>query len=281
MKITLAVLAAGLGSRFGADKQIVPIYGDSILLDYSIADAFAAGFDNVVLIVRSEIEAQMKAHLLKKFPADKLSFVCQDTMTPKEIERKKPWGTGHALLCLKELVHNPFLIINADDFYGAYSFEMMADALRKGKEKTFFSAGYRLGNTLSENGTVSRGICTVSEDHHLISIEERTKLLKTDENEATDERTGERFPLTSFVSMNFWGFTPDIFQLGVPLFETFIAEHKGDPKAEFYIPTLVSHAMAQGYVVEVVPTEAVWFGMTYQEDLEVVRREIERVNSEK
>ena len=179
MKITLAVLAAGLGSRFGADKQIVPIYGDSILLDYSIADAFAAGFDNVVLIVRSEIEAQMKAHLLKKFHADKLSFVCQDTMTPKEIERKKPWGTGHALLCLKELVHNPFLIINADDFYGAHSFEMMADALRKGKEKTFFSAGYRLGNTLSENGTVSRGICTVSEDHHLISIEERTKLLKT------------------------------------------------------------------------------------------------------
>ncbi len=277
MKITLAILAAGLGSRFGADKQIVPIYGDSILLDYSIADAFAAGFDNVVLIIRSEIEATMKAHLLKKFPAEKLSFVCQDQHNP--IERKKPWGTGHALLCLKDLISNPFLIINADDFYGAHSFEMMAKALREGKEKTFFSAGYRLGNTLSENGTVSRGICTVSADNHLVRIEERTKLLKTAEDEATDERTGERFPLTSFVSMNFWGFTPDIFRIGLPLFETFIAEHKDDPKAEFYIPTLVSHAMEQGYVVAVVPTEAVWFGMTYKEDLELVRREIERIET--
>ena len=182
------------------------------------------------------------------------------------------------MLCLKELVDTPFLIINADDFYGHHSFQMMAEALRTGKEKTFYSAGYRLGNTLSENGTVSRGICTVSADNHLLSIEERTKLLKTSDDEATDERTGERFALSSFVSMNFWGFTPDIFEMGVPLFQDFIAQYKDDPKAEFYIPTLVSHAMAQGYVVEVVPTDAVWFGMTYQEDLAVVKREIERLS---
>ena len=276
MKITLAILAAGLGSRFGADKQIVPIHGDSILLDYSIQDAFAAGFDQVVLIVRSEIEEALRTHLEKKFPPEKLAFVCQDKHNP--VERKKPWGTGHALLCLKELVATPFLIIHADDFYGRHSFQMMAEALRTGKEKTFYSAGYRLGNTLSENGTVSRGICTVSADNHLLSIEERTKLLKTSDDEATDERTGECFALSSFVSMNFWGFTPDIFEMGVPLFQDFIAQYKDDPKAEFYIPTLVSHAMAQGYVVEVVPTDAVWFGMTYQEDLAVVKREIERLS---
>jgi dTDP-glucose pyrophosphorylase len=275
MKITLAILAAGLGSRFGADKQIEPIHQHAILLDYSIYDALRAGFDEVVLIIRSEIEAMMRAHFKDRFPKAKISFVFQDRLTPKYLERKKPWGTGHALLCLKDSVKNPFLIINADDFYGKGAFSMMAEALRKKEEGVFYSAGYKLGNSLSENGTVSRGICSTDDKNNLIEIQEHTKLRKSNPHEAIDEATGNLFPLSTFVSMNFWGFTPDIFQIGIPLFETFIKENKENPTAEFYIPTLVSEAKHQGYVIRILPTDEVWFGMTYRDDLPLVKKEIE------
>ena len=244
MKITLAVLAAGLGSRFGADKQIVPIYGDSILLDYSIADAFAAGFDNVVLIVRSEIEAQMKAHLLKKFPADKLSFVCQDTMTPKEIERKKPWGTGHALLCLKELVHNPFLIINADDFYGRESYQVLVDFLKSHEQNCI--VGYKLSEVLSDFGTVSRGICELDTNSNLKAIHE-TKIFKSEGKILTEKADGSIYELNpqDLCSMNLMGFTKASLKFYEKYFIEFLDQHLNDPKTEFYMPTVISRMIKE------------------------------------
>lgn len=280
MKISLAILAAGLGSRFGSDKQLEHIHADNILLDYSIYDALNAGFDEVVLIIRTEIEDLVKNHFKNKFQGTKISYVYQDQQAPKGIERKKPWGTGHALLCLKEAVKNPFLIINADDYYGKDAFVHMAKALRSGKEKTFFSAGYKLCNTLSANGTVSRGVCSVDENHYLQSIEEITKLRKADDKTATDEETNRTFDINSFVSMNFWGFSADVFDLATPLFAQFVEENKDNPKSEFYIPTIVQHAHNLGYKVEVLPNDDAWFGMTYREDLQIVKPEIEKLISQ-
>lgn len=277
MEITLAILAAGLGSRFGSDKQLEHIHSDNILLDYSIYDAIEAGFDNVVLIIRSEIDDLVKNHFKNKFPNTKISYVYQDLQAPKGIERKKPWGTGHALLCLKEVVKNPFLIINADDYYGKDAFIHMAKALRLGKEKIFFSAGYKLVNTLSANGTVSRGVCKVDENHLLQSINEVTKLRKFDENLAIDEETNEKYDIKSYVSMNFWGFSHDVFDIATPLFEQFVIDNKENLKAEFYIPTIVQHAHDLGYSVEILPNDDAWFGMTYREDLDFVKGEIEKL----
>lgn len=277
MKISLAILAAGLGSRFGSDKQLEHIHSDNILLDYSIHDALEAGFDDVVLIIRTEIDELVKAHFKNKFQGVNISYVYQDQHNPKGIERKKPWGTGHALLCLKEVVKNPFLIINADDYYGKDAFVHMAKALRSGKEKTFFSAGYKLCNTLSENGTVSRGICSVDDNHFLQSIEEITKLRKMNETTAIDEETERTFDLNSYVSMNFWGFSNDVFDIASPLFLNFIEENKNNPKSEFYIPIIVQEARNLGYNVEVLPNDDAWFGMTYREDLQIVKPEIEKL----
>lgn len=277
MKITLAILAAGLGSRFGSDKQLQKIHKDNILLDYSIYDAIEAGFDNVVLIIRTDIEELIKEHLKGKFESVDISFVYQDKMSPKAIERKKPWGTGHAMLCLKDKVRNPFLIINADDYYGKTGFKTMAEALRKGKENTLFSAGYRLGNTLSLNGSVSRGVCSVDKDNRLESITEATKLVRKDEKNAIDENSKEQYPLSSFVSMNFWGFTPNIFEIAEPMFADFVEKNKENAKSEFYIPTVVQQAKNKGYEIEVLPNEDSWFGMTYLEDLELARQEIKKL----
>lgn len=277
MKITLAILAAGLGSRFGSDKQLEHIHSDNILLDYSIYDALQAGFDNVVLIIRSEIEQLVKEHFQNKFSGTQISYVYQDKQAPKGIERKKPWGTGHALLCLEQEVKNPFLIINADDYYGKDAFAHMAKALRSGTEKTFYSAGYKLRNTLSANGTVSRGVCAVDQDHLLQSITEMTKLREVSAQLAIDEETGKEIPMDSFVSMNFWGFSADVFGIARPLFEKFVQENKDNPKSEFYIPNIVQQAHDLGYKIQILPNNDSWFGMTYREDLQVVRKDIEEL----
>ncbi len=275
MKITLAILAAGLGSRYGADKQLEHIHNDNILLDYSIYSALKAGFEDVVLIIRSEIDSLVKGHFENKFEGVKFSYVYQDVLTPKNLERKKPWGTGHALLCLKDTIKNPFLIINADDYYGVNSFIDMAKALRAGKEKMLYSAGYKLRNTLSENGTVSRGICKVDDNHFLQSIEEARKLRKLNENTVIDEETNQTFDIDTYVSMNFWGFLPEIFPIAQAHFDDFIKENKDDPNAEFYIPSVAKYAHDEGYKVEVLPNNENWFGLTYREDLAFAKKEIE------
>ena len=291
MKPTLLVMAAGMGSRYGGLKQLdgVGPNGETIM-DYSIYDALHAGFGKVVFVIRRDFEEEFRLKVLSKYEhaiptevvfqeIDKLPhpFVCPEG-------RVKPWGTNHAVLMAAEAIHEPFCVINADDFYGRKAFAVMAEALQTIDPSTkgdYCMVAYHLGNTLSEGGTVSRGVCSVDSEGCLQKVEEQTALARDpeDPSRCLDGKSGLTFPLSTPVSMNFWGFTPDIFRIGLPLFETFIAEHKDDPKAEFYIPTLVSHAMEQGYVVAVVPTEAVWFGMTYKEDLELVRREIERIET--
>ncbi len=275
---TLVILAAGLGSRFGSDKQLENIHNGNALFDYSIYDALQAGFDNIVLIIRHEIDELTRQHLESRFNNVPITYVYQDDFNPEGIERKKPWGTGHAMLCVKDIVKNPFLIINADDYYGKEGFRLMYEALNNEKEKTFFSGGYLLKNTLSENGTVSRGICEVDENHHLLSINEATKLRKINDTTAIDEATQTEYPLSTYVSMNFWGFTHEVLDLAEHFFQAFVAEHRHDPKAEFYIPMVVQHAIKDyGYRLEVLPNHDNWFGMTYHEDLAMVKNEIEKL----
>ncbi|GJH41094.1 nucleotidyltransferase [Capnocytophaga sp. HP1101] len=275
---TLVILAAGLGSRFGSDKQLEDIHNGNALFDYAVYDALQAGFDNIVLIIRHEIDDLARQHLENRFNNVPITYVYQDDFYPQGIERKKPWGTGHAMLCIKDVVKNPFLIINADDYYGKEGFRLMYDALNSEKEKTFFSGGYLLKNTLSENGTVSRGICEVDKNHHLLSINEATKLRKINDTTAIDEATGDEYPLSTYVSMNFWGFTHDVLDIADRYFKEFVAEHKNDPKAEFYIPLVVQHAIKDyGYKLEVLPNHDTWFGMTYREDLAIVQKEMQKL----
>lgn len=278
MNTTLVILAAGLGSRFGSDKQLQEIYNGNALFDYGIFDALEAGFSDVVMIIRTEIDQLTKTHLENRFKGVPVSFVYQDLQNPKGIERQKPWGTGHAMLCVKDVVKNPFLIINADDYYGKDAFNFMAKALKSGKNKTFFSAGYLLRNTLSENGTVSRGICKVDSNNHLQSIVEATKLIKVNDTTVVDQETGINYDINDFVSMNFWGFTPEIFPMTEKLFADFVEANRDKPKAEFFIPLIVQHAIEkEGYVLEVLPNNDAWFGMTYREDLEKVKNEIQNL----
>lgn len=281
MKTSLVILAAGLGSRFGSDKQLEDIHNGNALFDYGIFDAIQAGFDDVVLIIRTEIDDLARKHLENRFKGLPVSYVYQDKHNPEGIVRQKPWGTGHAMLCVKDVVKNPFLIINADDYYGKDAFSYMVKALKSGKSKTFFSAGYLLKNTLSENGTVSRGVCKVDGNNHLQSIIEATKLKKIDEKTAIDEETSVKYDLESFVSMNFWGFTPEIFPMTEKLFADFVEANREKPKAEFFIPLIVQHAIEnEGYTLEVLPNNDAWFGMTYREDLEKVSKEIKSLTAQ-
>lgn len=275
---TLVILAAGLGSRFGSDKQLENIHNGNALFDYAIYDALEAGFDNLVLIIRHAIDDLARQHLENRFSGVPITYVYQDDFNPKGIERKKPWGTGHAMLCVKDFVKGAFLIVNADDYYGKEGYRLMYEALNSEKEKTFFSGGYLLKNTLSENGTVSRGICQVDENHHLLSINEATKLRKLDEHTAIDEETNTQYPLRTYVSMNFWGFTHEVFEIAERYFADFVEKNKENPKAEFYIPMVVQHAIKDyGYKLEVLPNHDTWFGMTYHEDLALVQNEIQKL----
>lgn len=275
---TLVILAAGLGSRFGSDKQLENIHNGNALFDYAIYDALEAGFDNIVLIIRHAIDDLARQHLENRFAGVPITYVYQDDFNPKGIERKKPWGTGHAMLCVKDFVKGAFLIVNADDYYGKEGYRLMYEALNSEKEKTFFSGGYLLKNTLSENGTVSRGICQVDENHHLLSINEATKLRKLDEHTAIDEETNTQYPLSTYVSMNFWGFTHEVFEIAERYFSDFVEKNKENPKAEFYIPMVVQHAIKDyGYKLEVLPNHDSWFGMTYHEDLALVQNEIQKL----
>ena len=275
---TLVILAAGLGSRFGSDKQLENIHNGNALFDYAIYDALEAGFDNIVLIIRRAIDDLARQHLENRFAGVPITYVYQDDFNPKGIERKKPWGTGHAMLCVKDFVKGVFLIVNADDYYGKEGYRLMYEALNSEKEKTFFSGGYLLKNTLSENGTVSRGICQVDENHHLLSINEATKLRKLDEHTAIDEETNTQYLLSTYVSMNFWGFTHEVFEIAERYFADFVEKNKENPKAEFYIPMVVQHAIKDyGYKLEVLPNHDTWFGMTYHEDLALVQNEIQKL----
>ena len=280
----LVIMAAGMGSRYGGPKQIDPVgaHGE-ILIDYSIYDALKAGFRRVVCILTKRIEADFKEIL-----GDRLGRICevryayQTGVLPEGFappaDRAKPWGTGHAILSCGDLIDAPFCVINADDYYGPGAFRSMYDFLRHAEEpEEYAMVGYRLSNTLTENGHVARGVCTV-EGGWLRDIQERTHLEPRDGGPAYTEN-GEWFPLSpeSTVSMNLWGFTPGIMPELERQFHTFLREMlPRDPRgAEFFLPEAVRCLLAAGKVrVRVFPSEDRWYGVTYRQDKPAVERAI-------
>ncbi|NOU59739.1 nucleotidyltransferase family protein [Marinifilum caeruleilacunae] len=278
MKPTLLVLAAGMGSRYGGLKQVDPIgpSGETII-DYSIFDAIKAGFGKIVFVIREQFEADFKKRFVEKLEGKiELEFVNQEIFKVPEgavytPEREKPWGTGHAILMAKDCIKEPFAVINADDFYGASAFKTMADFLKDGaSEKENCMLAYFLKNTISENGSVSRGICTANENDHLLTVVERTHIEKLPEHIAylEDEKW---YPLAdeSTVSMNFWGFTPNVFEHLNTQFKTFLAKSGSELKSEFYIPSVVAELIDQDETqFKVLRSDSQWFGVTYKEDKE-------------
>ena len=264
MDTTLVIMAAGMGSRFGGLKQIAPIGPNGeILLDFSIYDAKEAGFNKAVFIIKKAIEKDFKECVGKRIEKMiDVSYVFQETdKIPEEFsalsKREKPWGTGHAILCAKDEVTTPFAVINADDYYGKEAFKLMHDHLVNNKE--ICMVGYKLANTLTENGTVSRGVCDIS-DGCLKSVTEHTAL---------DKNSG--LPEDTIVSMNMWGFSPAIFKTLEKDFTVFLENLTNPEKEEFYLPSVVDNLIKkQGENVKVIPTSEKWYGVTYKEDAEAV-----------
>lgn len=286
MDLTLLVLAAGMGSRYGGLKQLdqVGSSGETII-DYSVYDAIEAGFNKVVFIIRRDIEKEMKELLFDKYSKKiKIEYVFQELdKIPEGVEvpadRVKPWGTGHAVLMAKDVINEPFVVINADDFYGKSAFKVVADYMKsqaadlKGKN---CMAGYRLQNTLSEHGTVSRGVCKVNDQSELIEVIERTKIgWKNEDIVADDNGSDLVLEGDNFVSMNFWGFTPDVFPELESEFKKFIVDNANNIKSEYYIPSIVSHQIDNNLAtVKVLEATDQWFGVTYKEDKPLVVNKI-------
>lgn len=277
--MTLVILAAGLGSRYGGMKQMDPISeAGEFIIDFSVYDAIKAGFDKVVFIIKETMREDFEATVGKRVsPFIKVEYAYQkpDAFVPADKipeGRTKPWGTTHALLCARDVVTDNFAVINADDFYGRDAFVTIAEHLKRAKDTPdamdVGMVGYILGNTLTDNGTVSRGVCEVH-DGMLGAIVERTKIAPDGESAAFYDGD-EKFslPYDTLVSMNFWGFTPSIFRYLEKSFASFLASDEGDPlKRECYLPMTVGEAMAEGKAaVRVFSTNAKWYGVTYGED---------------
>ncbi|UOB16051.1 nucleotidyltransferase family protein [Abyssalbus ytuae] len=290
-KPTLVVLAAGMGSRYGGLKQIDTFTseGDTII-DFSLYDALRAGFGKFVFIIRKSFEKEFKEIFNKKLEGKaKVAYVYQelDSVPEKYInpERTKPWGTGHALLMTKDKVKENFAIINADDFYGKDAFSVMAKALmaRSKDSYEFCTMAYQLKNTVSDHGFVSRGECQVDNNGYLLDVTERTHIEKIGGDLMRKDDSGKYVPISgdTIVSMNFWGFTPKCFEFGGKLFETFLEENKHNLKAEFYLPSIVNEILSSGIAtVEVLKSEAKWFGVTYKEDKAIAQKEIQKLKDQ-
>lgn len=278
MKPTLLILAAGMGSRYGGLKQLdhVGTSGETIM-EYSVYDAIRAGFGKVVFVIRKSFEQEFRQQIVAKF-ADKIDvrIVFQDISavpagSSYNPEREKPWGTNHAVLMAKDEIEEPFGVINADDFYGRESFEVLAKFFGEavGKQNKYCMVAYRLQNTLSENGYVSRGECFVDENSFLTNVIERTKIERQSGKIVFDSEDGSKLEIApnTPVSMNFWGFTPDYFDYSEKRFVQFLAEQGQELKSEFYIPTMVNDLISSGRATcQVIDTPATWFGVTYSED---------------
>ncbi|KAA9037641.1 nucleotidyltransferase [Ginsengibacter hankyongi] len=285
MKPTLLILAAGMGSRYGGIKQM-DSFGPSgeTIIDYSIYDAIRSGFGKIVFIIREDFAEAFKNIFESKLKGKvETDYVMQemDSFTngfKPSVERTKPWGTAHAVLCAKDAINEPFAVINADDFYGRDAFEKAAKFLREEvSPQTWCIIGYQLAKTLSENGTVSRGVCQVDENGNLMSIAERVKIYPEgnkiiyEENDAKTE-----LPSDTPVSMNFWCFHQNAFDYIQQLFKKFLEENGYKPKAEFFIP-IVGDAFIKEKIgqIKVIETSSQWFGVTYKEDAPGVKQSIQ------
>jgi len=267
MARTLLVLAAGMGSRYGGLKQTDPV-GPSgeTMLDYAVFDAVRAGFGRVVFVIRGEFEGAFRSSVASKYAGRIASGLGVQAMgdlpdgRSPPAGRRKPWGTGHAVWCARAAITGPFAVVNADDFYGASSFARLSAFLAEARGPSYALAGFSLASTLSESGTVSRGVCRV-EGGRLASIAEERAIARSDVG------PGRRFSGTEIVSMNLWGFTPSVFEgLGAGL-RAFLEAGGRDPQAEFYLPVAVSDLVAAGRAtVDVIASEERWFGITYPGD---------------
>ena len=289
MKPTLVVLAAGMGSRYGGLKQVDPVgpSGEAIL-DYSVFDAVRAGFGKVVFVIRKDFEAEFKDKVGRKYEGLVPVAYCyqdlHDIPAPYAVPegREKPWGTAHAVRSAREVVKEPFAVINADDFYGRDSFARLGVFLSEVDPGSlhFSMAAYRLDLTLSENGSVARGVCDVAADGTLKGVTEMTKLVRAGDvaENREDEANPVKVPLDARVSMNCWGFTPRLFAELEERFPKFLAARGAEMKSEWYIPFVVDELIKEGKAdCRVLPTESRWFGVTYREDRPVVVGEIAKL----
>lgn len=284
MKTSLVIMAAGMGSRYGGLKQIDKVDEDGhIIIDFSIHDALKAGFDKIVFIIKKEIEKEFKESV-----GNRIEQIADVTYVYQELDklpegftvpegRNKPWGTEHAIWCCKDVLDGPFAVINADDYYGQGAFKMMHEALTSEHDAdTYHMVGYVLANTLTENGTVSRGVCEVNEEGKLVKIVERTKIQKDGEGASYSEDGGETWTAIdpqSIVSMNLWGFDTSIMEeLDKDLIRFLNTQAKENPlKSESFLPSFVQQMLTAGKAqVKVLTTEDKWFGVTYKEDKEKV-----------
>ena len=291
MKPTLLILAAGIGSRYGGLKQVDGIGpGGEAIIEYSIYDAIRAGFGKVVFVIRRDIEAAFKAKFANKFQDQiEVRYVFQHIDSPVEgidqfPERTKPWGTGHAVLVAASEIKEPFAVINADDYYGVTGFKAMADFLKeKCTPDAYCMVGYIIKNTLSDNGTVSRGVCEMDQNNHLITVVERTKVQRLKEGVFYQDEKGALHQLdeNGLVSMNLWGFHPDVFEVARKLFVDFIKKRGHEPKSEFYIPYIVNHLLETNAItLTVLPNDERWYGITYKEDREPVEAAFKQLAGE-
>jgi NDP-sugar pyrophosphorylase family protein len=273
-KTTLLVMAAGMGSRFGSLKQITPLGPhQKALLHYTVYDAVHAGFDKIVFIIRESFAQEFKDFVGKYSENLVETDYCYQSMENlpggmPPIEREKPWGTAHAIWCAKDIIHEPFAALNADDFYGSDAFVKAHDFLaNEASDEEFGLVGYQLAATLSENGTVSRGICESDNNQHLTSVTECTKIGIEPDGTIKDQDSGKILHANDLVSMNFWAFTPKVFQEIEKQFIEFYPTNKDNLKSEFYIPKVVDKMIKDNTAqVKVLKTDAKWFGVTYKED---------------
>lgn len=284
MKPTLVILAAGMGSRYGGLKQVDPVgpMGETIM-DYSVFDAMRAGFDRVVFVIRRDFEGVFHQVIGSKYAgAIAVDYAFQE-MDDLPIgyhvaqDRVKPWGTAHAIRAARSVVKAPFAAINADDFYGSDAFRRMADFLTRPQaaesRQRFAMVGYRLDQTLSEHGSVARGVCEVGADGLLVSVTEMTKIVRVPGGAENREDPDAPVALTGSerVSLNMWGFTPEFFASLKARFPVWLEQNAGNPRAEWYIPFVVDEMVREGAAeVEVLPTESSWVGVTYREDKPLV-----------
>jgi hypothetical protein len=284
MKPTLVILAAGMASRYGSMKQVQGFGpGHETIMDYSIYDAIRAGFGKVVFVIRKNFaddfkkifEPKFKDRIAVEYVFQEMGSFLDGFILPPE--RTKPWGTAHAMLCSKDAVKEPFAVINADDFYGSDAFNKSHDFLVKGcSEKLYCNIGYELIKTLSEHGSVSRGVCDVDSEGFLVAINERTKIYQ-EGSKIVYEENGIKHEVSASLkaSMNFWCFDTSVFGLSEKMFHNFLKNNISNPKSEFFIPIVGDQFINKGLgKIKVIPTSSQWFGVTYKEDAPGVERSL-------